>query len=286
MANSLNFVFSRTVRSTPSQSAPRGSGAVSDRDNHAHAMSSPSDDYRAISTPRPPPISGHLGENTVPTFEEENDDLLFTPSPGSGGRAHRRRRAEIYGSVPTRSTSRRVVGARDQGVISMPEVPFFRLPNKNLDVSQKAQFVMAVKDGIARKVSIAETTKRYGLGKNAYHVYSKQMRERTGAPKPKSGRPQKLNKADKEVLMDINDEHRGSLTFAEMAREFSKHEKGFSISAATVYRIYRRDGWRSIRKRPCPRLTEDLTSRSSGCTATGIRRTRTSSPNCLRSRAP
>ena len=126
----------------------------------------------------------------------------------------------------------------------MPEVPFFRLSNENLTVSQKARFVMAVQDGLTRGISIAETTKRYGLNKNAYAIYAKQIREGTCDPKPGSGRPQKLSEEDKEVLMDINDEHRGSLTFEEMAREFSKRK--FKISKATVYRIYKRDGWRSV----------------------------------------
>jgi len=125
------------------------------------------------------------------------------------------------------------------------EVPFFRLPNTNLSTAQKAQFVLAVQDGLARGISITETTKRYGLCKNAYHVYAKQIREGTCDPKPKSGRPQKLSEEDKEVLMDINEDFRGSLTFEEMAREFSTR-RGFKISAPTVYRIYKRDGWRSV----------------------------------------
>ena len=126
----------------------------------------------------------------------------------------------------------------------MPEVPFFRLSNKNLSTAQKARFVKAVDDGLARGISIAETTKRYGLNKNAYARYAKQIREGTADPKPGSGRPQVLSEADKELLMDINDEHRGSLTFEEMARVFSKRK--FKISKATVYRIYKRDGWRSV----------------------------------------
>lgn len=82
----------------------------------------------------------------------------------------------------------------------MPEVPFFRLSNKNLTVSQKARFVMAVQDGLTRGISIAETTKRYGLNKNAYAIYAKQIREGTCDPKPGSGRPQVLSEADKELL--------------------------------------------------------------------------------------
>ena len=53
------------------------------------------------------------------------------------------------------------------------EVPFFRLPNTNLSTAQKARFVKAVDDGLARGISIAETTKRYGLNKNAYARYAK-----------------------------------------------------------------------------------------------------------------
>ena len=111
---SLKIVFSRTAVSTPSQSSLRGSGAVFDRGNNAHAMSLPSGDYQAISTARPPPISGHLGDNTVPTFGQENEDFLFTRMPGSGGRARRRTRLELYGSRPMRNTTRRIDGARDR----------------------------------------------------------------------------------------------------------------------------------------------------------------------------
>ena len=207
-------------------------------------MTTPSGGYRAISTARPPPTLSHVGENSVPTFGHENVDLLPTPTPGSGGRARRRTRLEIYGSVPSRRTSRRVGDARERGVISTTEVPFFRLSNKNLTTAQKAQFVLAVQDGLARGISIAETTKRYGLNKNAYARYAKQIREGTSDPTPGSGPPQMLSKADKEVLMDINEEHRGSLTFEEMAREFSKRR--FKISKATVFRTYHRDGWRSV----------------------------------------
>ena len=207
-------------------------------------MTTPSGGYRAISTARPPPTLSHVGENSVPTFGHENVDLLPTPTPGSGGRARRRTRLEIYGSVPTRRTSRGVRDAREREVISTTEVPILRFPNTNLSTAQKAQCGKAVDDGLARGISIAETTKRYGLNKNAYARYAKQIREGTSDPKPGSGRPQKLSKADKEVLMDINEKHRGSLTFEEMAREFSK--KCFPISKATVFRTYHRDGWRSV----------------------------------------
>ena len=138
----------------------------------------------------------------------------------------------------------------------MSEVPFFRLSNKNLTVSEKARFVLAVQEGIARGVRIKETAKRFGLNKNAYRRYAEQIREGTSDPKHKSGRPPVLSKHDKEILMDINEEKRGELTFRELAEELSKRLKR-NISATTVFRVYRRDGWRSIRKRPCPKLTEE-----------------------------
>ena len=74
------------------------------------------------------------------------------------------------------------------------------------------------------------------MGKNAYHVYAKQIREGTCDPKPKSGRPQKLSEADKEVDMDVNEDFRGSLTFEELAVEFSTR-RGFKISAPTVWTV-------------------------------------------------
>lgn len=77
---------------------------------------------------------------------------------------------------------------------------------------------MAVKDGIARDINKAEATERFGLGKNAYARYNKQIEERTCVPKPKSGRKRKLNKADLEILMDINEAHRGALTFEEVVK--------------------------------------------------------------------
>jgi len=42
-----------------------------------------------------------------------------------------------------------------------------------------------------------------------------------------------------------------------MAREFSRRR--FKIAPSTVYEIYKRDGWRSIRKRASPILTEEHT---------------------------
>ena len=80
-------------------------------------MTTPSGGYRAISTARPPPTLSHVGENSVPTFGHENVDLLPTPTPGSGGRARRRTRLEIYGSVPTRRTSRGVRDARERSYL-------------------------------------------------------------------------------------------------------------------------------------------------------------------------
>jgi hypothetical protein len=58
-------------------------------------MSLLSGDYRSVSTARPPPISGHLGENTVPTFGDENGDFLSTSAPGSGVHARRKTQLEI-----------------------------------------------------------------------------------------------------------------------------------------------------------------------------------------------
>ncbi len=57
--------------------------------------------------------------------------------------------------------------------------------------------------------------------------------------------------------MDINKEHRGALTFEEMVREFSKRRFPMTIAASTVHAIYKRDGWRSIRKRSCPILIKE-----------------------------
>ena len=57
----------------------------------------------------------------------------------------------------------------------MPEVPLFRLSNENLTTTQKARFVAAVKDGLAAGISIAETTEKFGLCKNAYARYNKQV---------------------------------------------------------------------------------------------------------------
>jgi hypothetical protein len=58
-------------------------------------MALPSGDYRYVSTARPPPISGHLGENTVPTFGDENGDFLSTSAPGFGVHARRKTQLEI-----------------------------------------------------------------------------------------------------------------------------------------------------------------------------------------------
>ena len=77
----LNFVFSRTAVSTPSQSAQRGSEAVSEWENNAYGTSLPSGDYRSVSvsTARPPPISGHLARTRCRLSEMKTETSYRHP---------------------------------------------------------------------------------------------------------------------------------------------------------------------------------------------------------------
>ena len=76
-------------------------------------MSLLSGDYRSVSTARPPPISGHLGENTVPTFGDENGDFLSTSAPGSGVHARRKTQLEIYRHFNISRTTMYTIYRRD-----------------------------------------------------------------------------------------------------------------------------------------------------------------------------
>ena len=110
MADGLNFAFSRTARSTPSQSAQRGSGALSDQDNHAHAMSSPSGDY-GLNPPR-----GHHRFRAIMARTRGNCAAsTFVPSlvflrNGPG----RRRVARFRMSKDPKDTARRLLLARQR----------------------------------------------------------------------------------------------------------------------------------------------------------------------------
>ena len=93
------------------------------------------------------------------------------------------------------------------------------------------------------------------MGKNAYWTYLRQESEGRLEPKPKFGRQRKLDRSSKEVLYDINDEARGTLTFQEMAQAF--HERtGMKISAATLHREFHRTCWRFQPRRESPLLSD------------------------------
>ena len=90
---------------------------------------------------------------------------------------------------------------------------FARRAGSNLTAVMKLMFLRRVDAGLKRGISIRETTKRCGMGKNAYWTYLRQESEGRLETKPKFGRQRKLDRSSKEVLYDINDEARGTLTF-------------------------------------------------------------------------
>ena len=132
---------------------------------------------------------------------------------------------------------------------------FARRAGSNLTAVMKLMFLRRVDAGLKRGISIRETTKRCGMGKNAYWNYLRQESEGRLEPKPKFGRQRKLDRSSKEVLYDINDEARGTLTFQEMAQAF-RERSGMKISAATLHREFHRTCWRFQPHRESPLLSD------------------------------
>jgi len=106
-------------------------------------------------------------------------------------------------------------------------------------------------------VSKADVAKDWGLGINAYARFKKQLKDSgTLETKPKSGRPLKLSKADYEKLEKLNTKVHGDLTYAELAPKLSR-ALGYNVSATTIFRTAKRNGWRDVAKYTRPWLEED-----------------------------
>ena len=243
-------------------------------DNEGHAAVSP-DSGNSPGMPGGSPMqlgatttlqSPRQSRESAPPSREygDSDGDLFTPPQGV--RARRRRRSEVWGDTPTRSSSRT---RPSEQVSASPEVPpppafFVRASGTNASESDKLRFIRAVEANKAKGISVAATTARWGFSKNAYAKYKKQ--DKLGETKPKviPGRPQKSDDEIKAKLYEVNRAFQGGKTIKGLSKELLRIF-GEYLSPSTICRMMRRGGWRKRKKRSSPFLTEKaMTARAEG----------------------
>lgn len=175
-------------------------------------------------------------------------------------RKRRRMRAEVYGTEPTRRSTRKSTSATPgtARVESMPLLangaPMFQRDGQGyLTLDQRHMYIHAV-DTRAEGVTKADVAKAWGVSKNEYARLKKKLAESgTLATKPIPGRPLKLSRKDYLKLEKLNTEARGDLTYAELASKLSR-ALGFKVSATTIFKTAKRNGWRDIAKACCSSL--------------------------------
>ena len=103
-----------------------------------------------------------------------------------------------------------------------------------------------------------EVADEWGLNKSCYAPWKKQLMEEGSLESKKSltGRPRKRKADDVAKLTTLNRENRGDLTFRELAQKLSRRI-GFVVSAATIWRTAKREGWVQVAKYTRPWLTDE-----------------------------
>ena len=186
----------------------------------------------------------------------DDKDSVVDPS----ARKRRRTSAEVHGTEPKRSSTRKSMSATPETahVESMPRLangaPVFQRDGQAyLTPDQRHMYIHAV-DTRAEGVTKADVAKAWGVSKNEYARLKKKLAESgTLATKPIPGRPLKLSRKDYLKLENLNTEARGDLTYAELASKLSR-ALGFKVSATTIFKTAKRNGWRDIAKACCSSL--------------------------------
>ena len=195
-------------------------------------------------------------DEAVPTSDDQEDSVVDPPA-----RKRRRTSAEVHGTAPTRRSARKSMSATSETACGkcMPrlangEPVLQRNGQEYLKTDQRHRYIHAV-DTRPEGVSKADVAKDWGLGKNAYARFKKQLKDSgTLETKAKSGRPLMLSKADYEKLEKLNTKVHGDLTYAELAPKLSR-ALGYNVSATTIFRTAKRNGWRDVAKYTRPWLS-------------------------------
>jgi transposase len=112
-------------------------------------------------------------------------------------------------------------------------------------------------DTRAKGVTKADVAKEWGVNKNEYARLKNKLAESgTLETKAKSGRSRMLSRKDYLTLEKLNTKVRGDMTYEELAPKLSR-ALGYKVSATTIWRYAKRNGWRDVAKYTRPWLEDD-----------------------------
>ena len=103
-----------------------------------------------------------------------------------------------------------------------------------------------------------EVASEWGVNKNYYARWKKQLTEEGSleSKHSRAGRPRKLLAAQVAKLTKLNRQKLGDLTYRELAKAL-KRRIGFAVSAVTIWRTAKREGWVDVAKYTRPWLTDE-----------------------------
>ena len=132
----------------------------------------------------------------VPTFTLADSSVADEPDEARAApRRRRRKQSEVHGTVPTRSSARQASSAAPApGFMSdiardgRGHAVMVRTNKRDLTVDERYQFIAAVEKGVAEGRKKADVAEEWGVSKNQYVRYVKQLKEVGHLQSSKKGR--------------------------------------------------------------------------------------------------
>ena len=128
---------------------------------------------------------------TLPDLSDDDEP----EEPRAAPRRPRRNQSEVHGTVPTRSSARQASSAAPApGFMSdiardgRGHAVMVRTNKRDLTVDERYQFIAAVEKGIAEGRKVANVAEEWGVSKNQYVRYVKQLKEVGHLQSSKKGR--------------------------------------------------------------------------------------------------
>ena len=161
----------------------------------------------------------------VPTSDDEDSE---DESARQTARKRRRTMVEVHGVTPSRRSTRHVTSA-DVVPASVPRLasgaPMFQRKDLgDLSAQHRLQFLGAVDKAKLQGRTMKEVAAEWGLNKNCYARWTKQLVEEGSleSKKSRAGRPPKLQAEHYEKLRKLNREKLGDWTYKELAHGLKK----------------------------------------------------------------
>jgi transposase len=128
----------------------------------------------------------------------------------------------------------------------------------DLSAQHRLQFLGAVDKAKLQGRTMKEVAAEWGLNKNCYARWTKQLVEEGSleSKKSRAGRPPKLQAEHYEKLRKLNREKLGDWTYRELAHGLKKRI-GFVVSHVAIWRMAKKKDWRDVPKYTRPWLTDE-----------------------------